>query len=137
MVWDNTVVQGGRYLLLCNNCATHQVRYSAVSVHFCCWFTAQCNTVQCGEKKITFVLFFLLSIKYLLHISSCLSFSHFRELCCTYSTASNYNSDMQVHMMQEMLISVPVVSGKSRKTNKKHLGSHCSLFLLPLIGFIL
>lgn len=98
------------------------MRYSAVSVRFCCWFTAQCNTVQCGKekkkqkKKITF----LLSIKYLLHVSSCLLFSQFRDLCCTCSTVSNYNSDMQVHVTQseEKLISVPVVSGKSRKTNK-------------------
>lgn len=30
---------------------THQVRYSAIYVHFCCWLTArQCNTVQCGKN---------------------------------------------------------------------------------------
>lgn len=48
------------------------------------------------------------------------NFSHFRDLCCTCSTASNYNNDMQVRVAwsKEMLISVLVVSGKSWKTNK-------------------
>lgn len=49
------------------------------------------------------------------------NFSHVRDLCCTFSTASNDNNDMQGHMMRSkgMLIGVLVVSVKSRKTKKK------------------
>lgn len=82
VVQDDTVVHGGHCLVVCNNCASRQVRYSAVSLRFCRSFTAQCNTLQRGKKYIKKSHFY---------------FSHIRDLCCTCSTACDYNNDMQGH----------------------------------------
>lgn len=120
--WFRTTLELGEvdaWLGLCSNCAAHQVRYYAISAPICSWFTAQCNTVQRKKNH----LFFLLSKMHFV-LAVVFHFSHIRDLCCAFSTASNYNNDMQVHVRRSkgMLIGVLVVSGKSwktKKTNKK------------------
>ena len=65
------------------------------------------------KKNITFI--FLPSFKYLLCVSRRFPPTppHVRDVCCACSTASNYNNDMQVHVMRAegMLIDVLVVFG--------------------------
>lgn len=64
-------------------------------------------------------------------------FSHFRNLHRVWSTASNYNNDMQVHVTQskEMLVGVLVFSGNSWKTNKSTLEVIIVTFLSRLLDY--
>lgn len=74
----------------------------------------------------------------LLCVSHCFChFSHFRNLPCVWSTASNNNNDMQVHVTQskEMLVGVLVFSGNSWKTNKSTLEVIIVTFLSRLLDY--
>lgn len=60
-----------------------------------------------------------------------------KNLPRVWSTASNYNNDMQVHVTQskEMLVGVLVFSGNSWKTNKSTLEVIIVTFLSHLLDY--